>query len=132
MSAAADDTRVNIFFTSAAQGGVPQDQPAEIFECSETIYGVVDLYSLTESEHSLKIIWIDPKGKSRERNEIAFTAHQPHERLWAWLKLHRPLGGSVASVIDPAIGMRDFIGEWEVEFQVDGKRIETGKFKVIC
>ncbi|MDH3693634.1 MAG: hypothetical protein OER96_03575 [Gammaproteobacteria bacterium] len=103
-----------------------------MFECSETIYGVADLSGLSKTEHIIKIIWSDPKGKTRERNEISFTANRAEERLWAWLKLHRPLGGSVASVIDPAIGMRDFIGEWKVEFHLDGKKLDTGKFSVIC
>lgn len=120
------------YVTASEEAGIPMAEPADFFECSDRIFAVIEFNDLESGDHSLEIVWRDPAGNDRERNALTFPVSSSHERLWAWLKLHRPPGGTIASILDPASGLHEFIGEWRVEFWLDGNRVAGNRFQVLC
>lgn len=120
------------YFTNEQHAGIPASAAKELFDCTEQIFAVIEIDGLSRDEHVLEIGWKDPKGALRETNRLRFPAMSARERLWAWLKLHHDSESILATVFDRASGMREFIGEWTVEFRLDGRRVDSGRFQVIC
>jgi len=121
-----------IYFTATESNGVPNDEGAVEFSCSDTIYTVVEFQNLSRERHEIEVIWRDPNGKTREHTRYPFVAFRETERVWAWLRLHRPTGANVLSVIDSAAGMQEFIGEWSVKVVVDNRLVGKDRFNVLC
>ena len=121
-----------IYFTATETNGVPSNEPAVEFSCSDKIYTVVEFQNLSRERHEIEVIWRDPNGKTREHTRYPFVAVGETERVWAWLRLHRPTGGNILSVIDSAAGMKEFIGEWSVKVILDNRLVGKDRFNVLC
>ncbi len=124
--------RIEIYFTATAENGVPLAQPSTEFDCTDTVYAVIDLKGLSPSEHRLDVVWRDPRGKEREHNRHEFRAPGGEQRLWIWLRMHKPAGAGFLQAFNPSAGMDDFVGDWTVKFAVDGRLLDTKHFAVIC
>jgi hypothetical protein len=122
----------HLYLTRAAVQGIPGDKPQVEFSCDDTIYAVAEFSGLANGKHELLANWSDPRGKTRERTPLAFHVRQPRERVWVWLRLNRPSGSAAISFFDPAAGMSEFIGQWTVVLTLDGARLDTLRFKVLC
>jgi hypothetical protein len=112
--------------------GSPGFQAIASFSCDDTVYAVAELANLRQGKHELLALWVDPGGRTRERTPLAFQARLASERVWVWLRLTRPAGASAISFLDPAAGMSEFIGQWAVTLTLDGARLDTLQFKVLC
>lgn len=121
-----------LYLTRSAEADVPADAPRTEFGCDDTIYAVAELENLPRGPHELLAVWNDPRGRMRERTPLTLQARLPKERLWVWLRLSRPTGAAAISFFDPAAGMGEFIGQWSVTLSLDGHKLDTLRFKVLC
>lgn len=122
----------NIYLTASENEGVPLRQPATQFSCNDKIFAVIEVDGLSQDKHKLDAVWRDPRGKDREHTEYEFMVHSNNERIWVWLKLHRPMEAALVSFMNPSAGMDEFIGEWELHLAIDSKPIEKRSFSVLC
>ncbi len=122
----------NVYLTASESEGIPVQQPATEFSCSDKIYAVIELSGLSREMHKLDAVWRDPQGKDREFTEYEFQANNDSERIWVWLKLHRPAEAALVSFINPSAGMDEFIGKWELHLAIDNEPLETKSFSVLC
>ena len=122
----------NVYLTATESEGIPVQQPATEFSCSDKIFAVIELSGLSKDKHKLDAVWRDPQGKDREFTEYEFQAHNNNERIWVWLKLHRPAEAALVSFINPSAGMDEFIGQWELRLAIDNEPFETKSFNVLC
>jgi hypothetical protein len=122
----------NVYLTATESDGIPLQQPATEFSCSDKIYAVIELSGLSREMHKLDAVWRDPHGKDREFTEYEFQASNESERIWVWLKLHRPAEAALVSFINPSAGMDEFIGKWELHLAIDNEPLETKSFSVLC
>jgi hypothetical protein len=132
LGSAQADAGFSIILTAKTQDGVPSGEASSEFGCGDRIYAVITVKGLTKSQHLLEAIWRDPHGKDREHTRYPFVVRYDQERIWVWLKLHRPPEAALVQFMDPSAGMDEFVGEWRVEVLVDGRVIEQKKFNVIC
>ncbi len=122
----------HVFLTASEQDGVPLDQPATEFTCSDKIYAVIEVAGLSRDQHKLVAVWRDPHGKDREHTEYKFIVNNDKERIWVWLKLHRSTEAALVSFMNPSAGMDEFIGQWELQLAIDNKPIDKRSFSVLC
>ena len=130
--AAFSDANHNIYLTAAEVDEIPQAEPATEFSCSDKIYAVLELAGLSREKHKLDAVWRDPQGKDREHTKYEFQVHGEKERIWVWLKLHRPAEAALVSFMNPSAGMDEFIGEWELTLAIDNYTIDKKTFSVLC
>ena len=130
--AAFSDANHNIYLTAAEVDEIPQAEPATEFSCSDKIYAVLELTGLSKEKHQLDALWRDPQGKDREHTEYEFHVQSKMERIWVWLKLHRPSEAALVSFMNPSAGMDEFIGTWELRLAIDCETIEIKSFSVLC
>jgi len=101
------------------------------FGCNDKIYAVIDLADLSDGSHQLQVDWTDPTGNTREH--IDYPLHNGDTtRITVWLQLHPPKGAALFSFFNPAIGMDDFIGTWQVDINLDSKTRLNQTFEVLC
>jgi hypothetical protein len=122
----------NVYLTAVESEGVPTGEPATQFSCSDKIFAVIELSGLSRDKHKLNAVWRDPQGKDREFTEYEFRSNNDRERIWVWLKLHRPAEAALVSFINPSAGMDEFIGEWELRLAIDNIPFDTKHFSVLC
>ena len=79
----------------------------------------------------LQADWTDPGGKIREHVDYPFNG-AGSIRITIWLKLHPPKGSALFSFFNPAMGMDDFIGFWELAIRVDDDTRFNTEFEVLC
>ncbi len=120
------------YLTAAETDGIPQDQPASDFACQDKIYAVIELKDYPKAKHTLEAVWRDPHRKDRERTRYPFWVSRAQERIWVWLKLHRPPEAALVQFVDPAAGMEEFIGDWELRLFLDDQPLDQLKFNVGC
>ena len=122
----------NVYVTLANEVGIPLEEAMNEFDCSDKIYSVVELINFPKGRHELSVLWIDPTGTSRENTQYPFHINQKEAKLWAWLVLSRASGAGMLQWLNPAAGLEEFIGPWELEVRIDGKKIATMGFEVSC
>lgn len=122
----------NVYLTAEAKDGVPGNSAATDFGCTDTIYAVVELTGASKAKHHLEAVWRDPANKDRERTRYPFWVSREQERIWVWLKLHRPTEAALVQFLNPSAGMDEFIGEWEIRLFLDDEPLTVRKFKVLC
>ncbi len=111
---------------------MPSNEPNSEFGCSDRIYAVIKANGLAKKQHLLEAIWRDPHGKDREHTRYPFVVRHDQERIWVWLKLHRPSEAALVQFMNPSAGMDEFVGEWRIKVLVDGQLIDQKNFNVIC
>ncbi len=109
-----------------------QDNQSAVFDCSETIYAITMATQLDQGEHLYEVEWKEPGGKTREKTRYVFYTEGGDQKIWSWLKLNRPQWGTITSIVDPALGMREFIGKWKVSIYLDERLLERKVMQVIC
>ena len=130
-SASKADPSIDVWLSAAVEEGWPVESVSNRFGCNDKIYAVIDLLGLESGEHRLQADWTDPGGKIREHVDYPFNG-SGGTRITIWLKLHPPKGSALFSFFNPAMGMEDFIGLWQLTLRVDDDtRLDT-KFEVLC
>jgi hypothetical protein len=122
-----------IYLSKGQGNGIPMTQAATSFHCSDKIYGVVSGNWPANSEHLLEAYWDDPQGKQREHTRYKFIAREGETRTWVWLLLHR----AEPDLLDRLMmqeddSLREFNGQWNVVFYVDGEKMRRLTFQVTC
>jgi hypothetical protein len=124
-------TSLDAFVTSSIKNGVPISSLSDEFDCADKIFSVIDIQGLRNGEHTLNVDWIDPSGKRREQTTYSF--HRAGSiRITVWLKLNLPKGATLLSAFNPALGMGEFIGRWEIRMWVDQSPVAQKWFSVLC
>ena len=122
---------INAWLSAKVENGIPVQPEIHRFGCNDKIFAVIDLADLASGSHQLQVDWVDPTGKTREHIDYAFDS-TGDTRITVWLKLHPPQGAALFSFFNPAIGMDDFIGTWQLAIHVNNEtRLERG-FEVLC
>lgn len=130
-SASKADPSIDVWLSAAVEEGWPVESVSNRFGCNDKIYAVIDLLGLEGGAHRLEADWTDPGGKIREHVDYPFNG-AGGTRITIWLKLHPPKGSALFSFFNPAMGMEDFIGLWQLTLRVDDDtRLDT-KFEVLC
>lgn len=125
------DPSIDVWLSAAVEEGWPVESVSNRFGCNDKIYAVIDLLGLEGGAHRLEADWTDPGGKIREHVDYPFNG-AGGTRITIWLKLHPPKGSALFSFFNPAMGMEDFIGLWQLTLRVDDDtRLDT-KFEVLC
>lgn len=113
----------------------PRGNAQNDFECSDTIYIVVEVTDPVRqkpSNHMLIVDWFNPGPKLQEKTRIEFKSYGKGTRVWAWLRLSGSTGASIGQMFDPSFGMSHFIGKWRAEVRIDDKKLDTHLFDVLC
>ena len=121
-----------IYFSTADQHGSPNKEGKTVFDCSDKIYTVLELDDFSVGRHQLSVTWRDPETNTREKTSYPFSYRGKKIRLWSWLTLSRGTGAAMFQWIDPAAGLEEFIGEWNVEVRVNDKLLKRDQFQVNC
>ncbi len=124
-----------VYLTAEAENNRPGPTHQGEFECSDKIYGVVVVTAPDRqkaTEHLLIVNWLNPGNRLEQKTRYTFKSYGKGTQVWAWLKLSGSTGSSIGQIFDPAYGMDEFIGKWRAEFVIDGKRIKTLPFEVLC
>ncbi|MGA8259676.1 MAG: hypothetical protein WB783_05625 [Arenicellales bacterium] len=122
-----------IYLTKSVSGGVPRKKPSTQFSCTDRIYGVLEIERPGESgTHVLYATWRNPAGEDQERTKYGFQVVNGAARLWVWLQLHRSTAATIATFANPSAGFEEFVGQWEIHLQIDGKMIAKKKFNILC
>ena len=130
-SASKADPSIDVWLSAAVEEGWPVESVSNRFGCNDKIYAVIDLLGLEGGAHRLEADWTDPGGKIREHVDYPFNG-AGGTRITIWLKLHPPKGSALFSFFNPAMGMEDFIGLWQLTLRVDDDtRLDT-QFEVLC
>ena len=130
-SASKADPSIDVWLSAAVEEGWPVESGSNRFGCNDKIYAVITLLGLEGGAHRLEADWTDPGGKIREHVDYPFNG-AGGTRITIWLKLHPPKGSALFSFFNPAMGMEDFIGLWQLTLRVDDDtRLDT-KFEVLC
>ncbi|MFW2437876.1 MAG: hypothetical protein ACN4GR_00730 [Arenicellales bacterium] len=126
-------TFAEIYLSTALKNGLPVPHAENKFSCKDKIYGVVVDQWPSGSNHLMEAYWTDPQGKQREHTRYNFTARKGKTHAWAWLRLH----AAEPEMLDRLLmqendSLREFNGQWQVDFYVDGKAIGKLTFQITC
>lgn len=113
----------------------PRGKAQTDFECSDTIYIVVEVTAPVRqepSDHLLVVNWLNPNDKLQEKTRIEFKSYGKGTRVWAWLRLSGSTGAAIGQVFDPSFGMSQFIGKWRADVSIDDTKTDTHHFDVLC
>ena len=128
---ASAEPSIGAWLSATVENGAPVQTDTLRFGCNDKIYAVIDLTDLSDGSHHLQVDWTDPTGKTREH--IDHPLHSSGtSRITVWLQLHPPKGAALFSFFNPAMGMDDFIGTWQVEITLDNKTRLDQSFEVLC
>lgn len=107
-------------------------QSQSSFNCDQKVFAVVTLHNYQKKTHNITVNWLDPHDKKRESTQIPVYPIKPITYTWASLALHRDATAGMLQWINPAAGMEEFIGEWQVKVLIDNELVESKKFTVVC
>jgi len=119
------------FLTNQVENNQPLEQRMDKFDCSDRIYLVLIVAGLSRESHELKVRWLDPHGTQQELTRYDFDGQRAN-KIWAWLQLNGPTGAIIGQMFDPSFGMEEFIGDWHAEVFIDGDKVASEPFKVLC
>lgn len=123
------------YLTGEGSQNRPRSEAQNDFECSDTIYIVVEVTDPVRQEpgeHLLIVDWFNPVSKLQEKTRIEFKSYGKGTRVWAWLRLSGSTGASIGQMFDPSFGMSEFIGKWRAEVRIDDEKLATHHFDVLC
>lgn len=122
-----------VYFSLADKYGGADKKAITEFGCEDKIFTVVELSNYKSGgPYQLSVKWINPNGEVQEHTKYPFHISKNETRLWAWISLLRATGAGMMQWLNPAAGLEEFIGEWEVKVKINGKTIDSQNFQVIC
>ena len=121
----------SIYLTNKTKNDQPVLDKVTVFDCSDRVYVVVEVFNLSTEMHKLEVNWINPQGERQERTRFEFKGGA-FSRSWAWLQLHGSTGAAIGQIFDPSFGMENFIGNWTAEVLINKKPIQKVQFQVLC
>jgi len=132
--ATAGTSAASVYLTAEHRNGIPQRVPAHSFGCGGRVFAVVDAHGLADGAHRLKVAWIDPRGKRRERSRVDFDTRSGSGVAWSWLRLRPPKDSAVARHLfgDATAGYTEFVGDWSARVYLDGSLIGKERFRIAC
>lgn len=125
-------TKEQTILTFSKKFNAEETQPQSIFDCDQKIVAVLLLKNYPVQLHDIVVKWMDPYGKERESTDIPTYTSKDSIYTWSSLSLHRDVTAGMLQWINPAAGMEEFIGEWQVKVMIGDKLIQSGKFTVVC
>ncbi len=127
------DPETSLRFALSDTHGFPKDDATESFDCLDKIYAITELTHFEKGKHQVEFRWLEPRGTTRERTVYDFWVRdKPSTKLWAWLELSRAKGAGMLQWLNPAAGLEEFLGSWEVRLFIDGKEYNSAGFEVSC
>ena len=132
LSAEVEEKNSRVYLALSDEHERPLSFGKETFGCEEKIFAVAELSNYPKGKHEFSVKWTDPANTLREHTRYPFHINKKETRLWSWLSLRRGAGAGMLQWIDPAAGLEDFIGPWEVEVHIDGKKLASLKMEVNC
>ncbi len=123
---------IDLYFALGDKHGFPSADRKTNFNCTDKIYAALSLANFEKKRYTVSFTWVDPNGEERERTEYPFTVTESTTKLWSWLSLSRARGAGMIQWINPAAGLEEFIGPWQVEIRVNNKKLVTEKVEITC
>ena len=123
------------YIAASDNGRTPNLKPEKHFDCSDMVYAVIKSNETTirvAQNHDLVVNWINPANKLEQETRYDFSSYGKDTLVWAWLRLSAPAGAAFGRIFDPSFGMAKFIGDWRVEIIIDGEKVATHQFNVLC
>jgi len=122
-----------VYLTRDRGDDLPDTRAFSSFQCNDTIYAVLQGIWPAGSSHLIEARWIDPGGRQRERTRLRFDAVDGVTRAWVWLRLHRGSRNLLDKLLmEEDTSLQEFVGEWTIIFDVDGKTQRKTRFQVSC
>ena len=129
----AENAIIRTYFAPLGANHQPSKTKQKNFQCSEQIFTVLELSEYPAGKHDLAVKWIDPSRNVREHTQYSFgVSESGRTKLWAWLELAPAAGSSLIAWMNPAAGLEEFIGTWDVEVKINNRLISKRQFEVIC
>lgn len=129
----ADSAVIRTYFAPLGPNHQPSKTKQKNFQCSEQIFTVLELSEYPAGKHDLVVKWIDPSRNVREHTQYSFgVSDSGQTKLWAWLELAPAAGSSLIAWMNPAAGLEEFIGTWDVEVKINNRMVSKRQFEVIC
>ncbi len=126
-------TEATLRFALPDKHGFPNQEPKTHFDCSDKIYSVTEVSGLSKGRHVVSFEWIDPSSDLRENTTYDFYVRdEASTKLWAWLELSRASGAGMLQWLNPAAGLEEFIGQWDVNIIINDKKYKSSSFEVSC
>lgn len=119
-------------FSSELDGQIPKRTGETEFTCSDTVYLLMDVGGLEAGVHGVEVHWMGPRGNRQELTRFDATSTGDPLIVWAWMRLHPPEDTGLVRAFDPSLGMRNFIGEWDIRIFIDTKQVARDSFNVLC
>ena len=111
----------------------PSYQELTHFGCTDQIYTVLEMQDYPAGKYHLAVKWIDPSKNVREHTQYPFAVNASGDtKLWAWLALSRAPGAGMIAWLNPAAGLEEFVGTWNVEVKIDDRLVSKLNFDVTC
>ena len=124
---------IRTYFAPLGPNHQPSKTKQKSFQCSEQIFTVLELSEYPAGKHDLAVKWIDPSRNVREHTRYSFgVSDSGQTKLWAWLELAPAAGSSLIAWMNPAAGLEEFIGTWDVEVKINNRMVSKRQFEVIC
>jgi hypothetical protein len=128
-----DESVIRTYLAPLGANQQPSSTKREHFDCSEQIFTVVELSQYPIGKHHLAVKWIDPGRGVREHTQYPFGVGKSGQtKLYAWLELTRSAGAGLVAWMNPAAGLEEFVGTWDVEIKIDNRLVATRQFEVSC
>ena len=125
-------TEVQVFLTKGTNENQPGTNPQSKFLCTDTIYAILDGNWPRDTDHKFEAYWTNPQGDQQEYSRHKFKAYGD-TRVWIWFRLHRGDDNAMSRIFGLSEdSMQEFIGNWKVDFYVDGKKVSRFNFSVVC
>lgn len=129
----AENAVIRAYFAPMGADNGPSPDKQSDFDCTEPIFTVLELSEYPAGKHHLGVKWIDPSRNVREHTQYSFGVSESGQtKLWAWLELSPATGAALISWLNPAAGLEEFVGTWDVEIKINNRLIAARQFDVTC
>lgn len=127
-----DDVKPKVSLLLSLNFSEEKTKPQSNFDCDQKIFAVLLLENYPNKLHNIVVNWLDPYNKQRESTEIPTFISKDQVYTWSSLSLHRDVTAGMLQWINPAAGMEEFIGEWQVKVLIENELVQSEKFTVVC
>jgi len=121
-----------IYLTRGNSDDQPGTEEQASFHCSDTIMAVLTGDWPAGTGHTFDVYWTNPRGRQQEHSRQKFTSYGT-TRVWVWLRLHPGERSLLDKILmEEDTSMQEFVGQWKVDFYLDGRKLARQRFSVAC